>query len=87
MIQATNNFVFIVKDKSETEKAGLIIPSEGREKPHSGIIYSIGSMVQDKRIKSGKGKKCLFHKGTGFTIEFEGAEYLVLEGERIIGIV
>lgn len=86
MIQATNNFVFIVRDKAETEKGGLIIPGAGREKPHQGTIVSVGDLVQDKNIKKAKGKKCLFHKTVGWPIDFEGTEYLVLEGHQIIGL-
>jgi co-chaperonin GroES (HSP10) len=48
-IQATNNFIYLIRDETETEKAGLIIPGQGQEKPHSGIIYSIGSLVRDKK--------------------------------------
>lgn len=87
MIHATNNFVFIVRDKAESEKMGLIIPGQGQEKPHQGTIFSIGDLVQDKKIKNGKGKKCLFFKGTGFDIEYESETYLVLEGERVIAVI
>jgi co-chaperonin GroES (HSP10) len=47
----------------------------------------VGASVRDGNIKNGKGKKCLFHQTVGFTIEWEGEEYLVLLGSEIIGIV
>lgn len=87
MIQATNNFVFIKRDESEKEKGGLIIPDAGVEQPSKGTIVTVGEVVHDKKIKSAKGKQCIFPKGVGFPIEHDGVEYLVLEAERIFAIV
>lgn len=87
LIQATNNFVFIVRDETKKESAGLILPGQSREKPHKGIIFSIGALVKDPKIKGGKNKQCLFHKGCGFTIEHEDAAYLVLTGDEIIAVL
>lgn len=86
MIQATNNFIFIIRDKIDDEVGGLLIPGQGKEKPSSGEIYSVGSMVKDFRIKSGKGKTCIFHKGIGFEIDYKEKTYLVLMDTEIIGI-
>lgn len=86
-IQATNNFVFLIRDVVEKEKSGLIIPGQGREKPHRGKIISVGKLVRDPSIKAGKGKSALFHKGIGFEIDYEGQVYLVLRDDEIIGIV
>lgn len=83
--RATNNFVFIIRDAAEKETAGLLIPGVGREKPHYGTVDSVGSLVGDKNIR--KGKKAMFHKGTGFEIEYAGVTYLVIEGERIISVL
>lgn len=87
MIQATNNFVFILRDDIKKEESGLLIPGQSREKPHQGTVVSVGNLVGDANIKKSKGKKCVFHKGNGFEIEVEGTTYLVLEGERIIGLL
>ena len=86
-IKACNNFVFIIKDKPITEKGGTFIPSAGVEKQHKGIIYSVGELVRDKKIKSGKGKTCIFHKDVGFGIDYEDKKYWILTGEEIIGIL
>lgn len=87
MIQATNNFIFIIRDEVKKESAGLILPGQVREKPHKGTIFSIGGLVKDPKIKSGKNKQCLFHKGCGFPIEHDGVEYLVLTGDEIIAVL
>jgi co-chaperonin GroES (HSP10) len=86
-IQATNNYVFVIRDKAVAEKSGIIIPDQGREKPNQGTVFSVGDLIQDKTIKKAKNKKCLFFKGTGFHIEFEEVEYLVLTSDQIIAIL
>lgn len=84
MIQATNKFVWVVRDKNEDSE--FFIPEQGREKPHSGQIVSVGGLVEDKKIRAAKGKKCLFHKGVGFEIEYQGIVYLLLDDQHIIGV-
>lgn len=86
-IKAVNNFIFVIRDKTESEKSGLLIPSVGREKPHQGTVISIGSLVRDKEIKGSKGKKVLFHKGVGQEIPFEDNTYLVLNELEIIAVI
>lgn len=86
-MKATNEFVLVIRDKTDAEKNGLIIPGSGRTKPHVGTIHSVGAMVKDHNIKSGKGKKCLFHGTVGFEIEFDGQVYLVLQDREIIAMV
>jgi len=86
-IKATNNFVFILRDEVEDTSNGFWVPGQGREKPSTGKILSSGKKVQDPDIRGGVGRKAVFHKGVGFTLEYEGVEYLVLEGNQIIGVI
>mgnify|MGYP001551983990 CR=1 FL=1 len=86
IMKAVNNFVWIIRDQEEAESKGIIIPGAGREKPHTGEIVSVGAVVRDGNIKGGKGKKAIFHKGIGFSIEYLGKEYLVLQDHEIIGV-
>lgn len=83
---ACNKFVLVLRDETESEIGGMELPSEGRKKPHAGIIHAVGSLVEDEDIKMGIGKKCLFHAGTGFEIEYEEIQYLVLSGHEIIAL-
>jgi len=84
--QATNDYVWIIRDKTETEKSGLIVPSNSREKPHTGTIFSAGATVGDPKVKGGKGKKAIFHRGIGQEVEYDGQIYLVMHGHEIIGV-
>lgn len=87
MIQkACNEFVLVLRDKTEKESGGVIIPNSGRVKPHTGTIHAIGALVKDPSIKGGKGKKCLFHPTVGWEIDYDGVTYLVLGGHEIIGL-
>jgi co-chaperonin GroES (HSP10) len=83
-MKVTNNFVFVIRDKSETEKNGYALPSGGKIKPHTGTVVGAGSQVKDPEIKRGKGKKCMFHGTVGFEIGYDGIDYLVLTGDEII---
>jgi co-chaperonin GroES (HSP10) len=84
--KACNKFVLILRDETETEIGGMIIPSGGREKPHEGTIHAVGSQVEDEEIRAAVGQKCLFHAGVGFEIDYEEQIYLVLGGHEIIAI-
>jgi co-chaperonin GroES (HSP10) len=87
MIQAVNGFVFLIVDEAAEEISGLYIPNQGQEKPSTGKIVTVGDSVQDKHLKKGIGKKCIFPKGVGFPIEHDGIEYLVVESERIFAVL
>jgi co-chaperonin GroES (HSP10) len=86
-IKVTNNNVFVIRDKTEGEKSGLILPTAGREKPSEGTIFAVGNLVKDPDIKRGKGKKCLFHKGVGTEIEYQDVVYLHLVDQHIIAVL
>lgn len=86
-IKAVNNFVWIVRDETPADESDFILPDIGREKPHQGTIYSVGSLVKDREIKAGRGKKALFHKGVGMEIPYDDKVYLVLNELEVIAIV
>lgn len=85
--KAVNNFVFVIRDEVEKEKAGIIIPGKGRVKPSRGKIFSFGGKVTDPDIKKGEGKTCLFYAGIGQEIEIDSTVYLCLNEQEIIGII
>lgn len=84
-IQATNDFVFIKREETKNEISGLILPSDGKVKPHTGEIISVGELVGDKKIR--KGKNALWHATVGMEIEYEDVTYLVLTSREIIAVV
>lgn len=86
-IKATNDWVFIQQDPKSNDKGAFLLPDSSKEKPSVGIIYSVGKLVKDPDIKAAKGKRAHFHKGTGFPINYDGIDYLVIQSANIIGIV
>jgi chaperonin GroES len=85
-IQATNNFVWVIRDETPDTVSGIILPEDAKVKPHTGTIYSAGNKVEDDDIRNGEGKKCVWHKTVGMEIEFNEQTYLVLLGSEIIGV-
>ena len=85
--QATNFYVFIIRDAVEKKIGDIVIPGAGRVKPHKGEIFSIGAKVTDPSIKKGKGQKAVFHQGVGQTCEIDGVDYLVLQEHEIIAVI
>lgn len=84
--EATNNFIYVIRDETQKEKGGLLIPGQGQEKQATGTVYSVGSLAKDSKIKKSTNKKVQFFKGTGFTQEIEGIEYLILTDDQITGV-
>lgn len=85
-MKATNKWVWVIRDKADAEKAGIIVPKAGIEKLHTGTVVSIGSLVQDKEIKASKGKKAIWHKTVGQEITYQEIGYLILQEHEIIGV-
>lgn len=85
--QATNTFVFLIRDEVEKKIGDLIIPGTGRTKPKKGQIFSIGGKVTDPYIKKGVGKKAIFHNGVGQESDIDGVVYLVLMEHEIIAVI
>lgn len=61
----------------------IIIPDNAIKKPQSGIVYSVGELVEDKSIV--KGLKAIFNQNSGFDIEVDEVTYTVLNDSEILG--
>lgn len=86
-IKAVNNWVWVIRDETELEDSGFLIPDNGKEKPHQATVFSVGSLVKDREIKASKGKKVLFHKGVGQEISYEDKVYLVLNELEVMAVI
>jgi co-chaperonin GroES (HSP10) len=82
--KACNKIVLVFRDEAAVTAYDL--PSGGQEKPHSGTIHAVGSLVEDEEIKLAIGQKALFHPGVGWDIVYEEVTYLVLSAHEIIAI-
>lgn len=79
------NHVLLIRDEAVSERYGLAIPDNGKQKANTGTIFSFGSTVEEPKIK--KKKKALFNKTAGFEIELpEGDVITVLRSVDVIAV-
>jgi chaperonin GroES len=71
--------------------SGIIIPDTAKEKPQKGEIIATGKgrVTEDGKIlplEVKVGDKVLFGKYAGTELKLEGAEYLMMREEDILGV-
>jgi chaperonin GroES len=79
-------------EEKEQVKGGIIIPDSAKEKPQSGEVIAVG---KGKRLEDGTvfpldlkaGDKILFAKYSGSEIKIDGAEYLIMREDEVLGVV
>ena len=82
-IEATNDCCWVIREVSDSEKSGILIPDAAKKSAHKGLIITVGKLVSDKSIK--KGRIAIFNKSSGFEITEDGITYLILRQLDIIG--
>lgn len=86
-VEATNNAVWVIRDETKKEVGGMLLPTSGQVKPHTGKIITVGVLARDPKIRKGVGKKAIFHSTVGQELEYDGVTYTVLVDEHILGVV
>ncbi|ASD65585.1 co-chaperone GroES [Bdellovibrio bacteriovorus] len=86
----------LVRRMAEEEKTagGLFIPDTAKEKPQKGEIIATGKGGKGRVTEDGKilplevkvGDKVLFGKYAGTELKLDGAEYLMMREEDILGV-
>ena len=79
-------------DEQETTRNGIIIPDSAKEKPQEGEVIAVG---HGKRLEDGKlvaldvkaGDRILFAKYSGSDTKLDGADYLVMREDDVLGIL
>ena len=79
-------------EEERTTAGGIVIPDTAAEKPSMGEVIAVGPGKTDdkgKLIAIGvkAGEKILFGKYSGQEFKMEGADYLHMREDDIIGIV
>ncbi len=80
-----------LEDK-EVKIGGLFIPDSAKEKPQEGEVVAVG---KGKRLEDGTvvpldvkvGDTILFGKYSGSDIKIDGAEYMIMREDEVLGIV
>jgi chaperonin GroES len=70
-------------EEQERTSGGLYIPDAAKEKPQRGKIEAVGGDVKSVKV----GDEILFDKYSGSKIAFDGADYLILKEDDILGII
>lgn len=84
-IKASNNYVWVCREISASEKSGIIIPDSAKKIPHKGKIITVGKLVSDKTIS--EGRIAVFNKSAGFEIDEEGITYTILQQIDIVATI
>jgi len=79
-------------DEGEQISGGIIIPDTAKEKPQQAEVIAVGN---GKLLETGEraapdvkaGDRILFGKYSGAEIKIEGAEYLILKEDEILGVL
>jgi len=79
-------------EEQETTRNGIAIPDSAKEKPQEGEVMAIG---KGKRLDDGTmvaldvkaGDRILFGKYTGNEIKLEGAEYIIMREDDVLGVL
>ncbi len=79
-------------EEGETMQGGLYIPDSAKEKPQQGEVIAVG---KGKKDDAGKlmaldvqvGDRILFGKYSGSDIKLDGAEYMIMREDEILGVL
>ena len=93
-IKPIGNRVIIKRSKHETQKNGLIIPANNKEKKSEGIVMAVGEGDMDKHGNYKKmlvkpGEKVLFNGYSGSIIpnEKDDDELIIMSHDDILAIL
>ncbi|MCF6245239.1 MAG: co-chaperone GroES [Sulfurovum sp.] len=73
------------EEQSNQTASGLYIPDTAKEKPLEGKVIAVGPDAKEDGIK--KDDTVVFANYTGMEITIEGAEYLILKSEEVLGLI
>ena len=85
--------VLIRRIEEQDEKHGsIIIPDTAKEKPQEGKVIAVGTgkVTEDGKklpLAVKEGDRILFGKYSGSEVKIDGAEYLIMKEEDILGVL
>ena len=78
-------------EAEEKTKSGIILPDSAKEKPQEAEVVAVGpGKVEDGKLQSmsvKKGDKVIYSKYSGDDVKLDGAEYTLIEEDKILAIV
>lgn len=83
MISALNDYVFLVYDKVEDKKKGIITSDVSRQKPAVMVVESVGNAVKDVKV----GMRVIISPFLPQEVKVEGKTIFILKEKEILGIL
>ena len=79
-------------EEQERTRNGIVIPDSAQEKPQEGEVIAVG---RGKRLDDGQmvdldvrvGDRILFGKYSGSETKLDGAEYLIMREDDVLGVL
>lgn len=79
-------------DEERTSAGGIVIPDTAAEKPMQGEVVAVGN---GRVLETGElrpleikvGDRILFGKYSGTEVKYDGADYLVLREDDVMGVI
>jgi chaperonin GroES len=79
-------------EEQERTRNGIVIPDSAQEKPQEGEVIAVG---RGKRLDDGQmanldvrvGDRILFGKYSGSETKVDGAEYLIMREDDVLGVL
>jgi len=70
-------------EEAKTTASGIYIPDSAKEKPSQGKVLAVSTEVENVAVND----TVVFGKYAGSELTLEGATYLVIETDDLLGIV
>lgn len=92
-IRPLHDRVLLKREEEERKTAGgIVIPDTATEKPIRGEVIAVGpGKILDngdvRALDVKKGDKVLFGKYAGTEVKLDGADYIVMREEDIMGVI
>lgn len=79
-------------EAAEISAGGIVLPDSAKEKPSEGTVIALGEgrLLEDgsrTEFTVAAGNRVLFTSYAGTEVEWEGAEYLIMSENDILGII
>jgi len=78
-------------EAEETTKSGIVLPGSAKEKPQMASVVAVGpgGMVDGKEVKMQlkAGDKVIYSKYAGTEVKLDGAEFVIVRQNDVLGVV
>jgi chaperonin GroES len=81
-----------IVEREEKTPSGIVLPDTAKEKPQTAEVVSVGEGKLDKDgqrvpLEVSQGDVIVFAKYSGTEISLDGEDYMILDGDDILGVV